>query len=365
MASLSVLFVQNRLCSRTWKQAGALVEGGHAVSIFELGNPSRFRDYSAFKEHASVQVPPDLRSIVRHQRRIRKALGEHIAARTYDIIHSANAPDAFGAWLPGLSDVPVVHDVHDIQTVMRTSWSNAFYNPVVDLLKRHWEKRACTRADGLLTTSPFMADYFARKYGVSRVWALENKPFPTTIDPLPKRSDEDGEVHLVYAGGITLEEKSDRRLIPPFLRLADLGYHIHVYGIFAADDRPAIEAAFATHPRMHLEPLVPQQSFIEEMSQFDAGLIWFTSMHDNIRSASPNKLYEFQVAGIPVITNVQEGALPEEVRRRRCGYVVKDPDDLHKTFQRDRRFTFDLADCFLTSADLEKVYQVVLGADGS
>jgi hypothetical protein len=361
MAPLKVLFVQNRLCSRTWKQAGALTAAGHQVSIFELSQPSRFRDYSAFEEHVTVDVPPDLRSILRHQRRIRAALKTLLAERDYDLVHSANAPDAFGAWLPAMTDVPIIHDIHDIQTAMPTKWSNPVYNRVVDILKRQWERHVCLNAAGILTPSSFMADHFKTKYGIENVWSLANKPFPVAIDSRPKLRERDGEVHLVYAGGITLEEGTDRRLIPPFLRLAELGYHVHVYGVLADADRPVIEAALARHPRVHLEPVVPQESFIEEMSQYDAGLIWFTNLHDNIRSASPNKLYEFQIAQIPVVTNVQEGALPEEVHKRDCGYIVESPEAFHEVFDPEKRFRFSPKDCFLDPQELESIYSQVQG----
>lgn len=362
MAHLRVLFVQNQACSRTWKQARTLAQAGHAVSLFEVAERTPSKDLEMFDSHVTVGVGRDIRSMVAGRRRILRAAKAHLASHTYDIVHTANAPDALGAWFPRITRTPVVHDVHDIQTATPTRWSDPLRNAVIDRLKARWERAACRRARRVLTTSPGMARHFREKYGTDTFHAVENKPLLAPVTTLPKRSAEDGETHLVYAGGLTTQEGGDRALLPPFRELADRGYHIHVYpGFENAAEEKEIRAYFGAHPRLHLEPRVAQDRFIDEMTRYDAGIIWFRNHHLNIRVASPNKLYEFQVAGIPIVTNVTDGHIAQHVKANDSGYVVPDVAAFDAAFDHDRGFMFDTSHCFLKVEEIEDVYAAALG----
>lgn len=324
-------------------------------------------DYSIFRRHVNLPFAPDLIAMVRDRSKILRAIKSEVMASGYDVVHTHNGPDCFGAWLPSVLDVPVVHDIHDIETAAETDWPKTarfhrLKGKTIDWLKRRWEHKASTRTAGVLTTSPAAARFIRDRHGGRNVFALENKPFKGDHDLRPKLSSHDGETHLVYAGGITVAKGSERDLLPVFKRMAADGLHVHLYLMtYNESIRQAVEEQTEDDRRLHLHAPVPQAGFIEEVSQYDYGLIWFTDMNDNIRVTTQNKLYEFQVAGVPIITNLQEGYTAEYIQKKGCGLVVKGAEEVRDAIATSEGFRLDPSDCFMDGQDILDIYDTVLG----
>lgn len=358
--------MQTRLCSRAWKEAKALSDAGAEVMLVELRESSPIMDYSIFGRHTNLPFDPDLLSILRDRPKILRAIASEVAEVRPDIVHTHNGPDCFGAWLPRRLDVPVVHDIHDIETASATHWPETarfhrLKGKTIDWMKRRWEHAASTRTGGVLTTSPAAARLIRARHGGRQVFALENKPFIGDHRLKPKLSATDGQIHLVYAGGITVADGSERDLLPVFRKMADDGLHVHLYLMtYNEAIRDAVERQAEANRRIHLHDPVPQDRFIEEVSQYDFGLIWFTNMNDNIRVTTQNKLYEFQVAGVPIITNLQEGYTADYIREKGCGLTVPGPDAVRQSIDSSDGFTLDPSDCFMDGRAILDIYMKVL-----
>lgn len=366
MADLNVLFVQPRLCSRAWKEARALVDEGVTVSLVELAQSSPIMDYSIFAEHENLPHSPDILAILGNRRRILSTMRERIATLEPDLVHTHNTPDCFGAWLPRWSKRPVLHDIHDLATATPTRWPETarfhrLKGRVFDVLMNRWEHHACRRTAGVLTTSPAMAALIKERHGPRNVLALENKPIRQEYRLLPKLSATDGHRHVAYAGGITVDSGTERDLLPVFERMTDDGLHVHLYLVsYNEAIRRHVRRRCETNPRLHLHEPVPQTRFIEEMSQYDGGVIWFTEINQNIRVTTQNKLYEFQVAGVPIITNMTDGYTPEHIRERGCGVIVKGPEEVASALAEAPPVTTDPESCFMHGRDILSFYEGVL-----
>lgn len=356
-----MLFVQDRICSRSWKEASALREAGVSVDLVELRESSSFRDYSVFDDHVNLPVDPGIRSMALNGRRVRSMVADHLRSRSYDLVQTHNGPDALGAWLPRITSAPVVHDIHDLQTESELPWAGPVKTLAVRTLHRWWEGTACRSATAVMTTSPAMARYVRRKYGRDEVFALENKVLPFSFDPLPKLSESEGGIHLVYAGGIRPGEGTERDLIPVFEQIAGGDIHVHVYPILpdGAEGEQARDALDRA-TNVHAHDLVPQDRFVEEMSQYDWGIVWFTRFNENIRVAAPNKLYEFQVAGLPIVTNVRDGHIGDHVRKRSAGIVVGRADQVPERVEDPPKIDLDPEGCFLKGQEIVRIYEQVL-----
>lgn len=361
MTDLDVLFVQDRLCSRARKEAEALNEAGVRLSLLEVGPPSPLQDYDLFEEHGSLGYPTDMRSLLLKGWPMRRDLGRYLEDVDVDVIHSHNEPDRFGALMPKLTDTPVVHDFHDLQTEILIPYASGPKRWVASRVEERWEGQAFHRADAVVATSPLTAEHLRRKHGEGRVFSVENRASKQHVGERPKLSEEDGEVHVAYGGGLSFLEEAERNIMPDLRVLADAGIHVHLYCVSATEeDAQRIQDACDAHPFLHNDGPVPQSEFIPALSQHDYGLLWFSRTGTNVHLTSPNRLYEYQVAGLPVVTNIPRGFTPEYVRRKGCGFVT---DDIHEVVERVRQggeYNLDPSDCFMEGEEILPVYEAVL-----
>lgn len=355
---MRVLFVQDQMCGRTAKLAQLLRDSGADVSLVELSKSSPLADYSLFDEHLNLPFDRGLATILKRGRKIRSTLEKWLQSRAFDVVHTCNEPDYFGAWLPTLTAVPVVHDLHDLATERPPTSSTPLHNLAIRYLHRRWEAQAARRAAVLLTTSPMMADYLQKKYGHPHVHAITNKVPPQEFVRRAKLSAADGRVHVVYSGGLSLDDRSQRSLLPTLQQMAGNGVEVHVYPVaIKAAERQAIRKACERSAALHFHEPVPQARMIEELSQFDLGVVWnMDPENTNVRFTTPNKLYEYQVAGLGILTNLSDGYVGRYVREKGCGVVVADAEEARREIRKKSTYNLDPGDCFLEPKELLRVY---------
>jgi hypothetical protein len=214
----------------------------------------------------------------------------------------------------------------------------------------------CTRADGIIHTSPEMRDWCA-----SAIPGSGGLLTHVLDGDLPKRewfgdervallSERDREIHTVVPGrpiGLHPER---------VVELADHGVHLHFYGDFTHGQWQAwIDETRGLAPRhLHLHAHVGQEDWVREFSQYDAGwLHTFASRNrGDIRRADwddlnyPARLTTLLAAGVPVIQRDNAGAVVATqtlVRNRELGVFYRDIADLADQL-RDRKLMGRLRD---------------------
>jgi len=171
------------------------------------------------------------------------------------------------------------------------------------LVCRNLESQVAVRRDGLALQGPrlFYSDY---------CWG--------DIARRDKLSTSDGELHLVYGGTVWLESRSPEGADHGLLWLAETaakhGVHLHVYPTVAGPDEfeemMAEYRAFESGTRFfHLHrPLLDHRAFLEEISQYDIGVLVRRSLvtggqawqyaPEKHRYSYANKLADYLDAGL-------------------------------------------------------------------
>jgi len=297
----AVLFVQNRPCTRTDKIANALRNKGvltyaaytYAPSV--MGTRSYEREFP-FWSYAGLL--------------------DFVNNSEFDVIHCSNSPDILVNILIH-SNKKVIHDCHDIHTIEK----KRVYPEEIAM-----EFIANTQADGVISTTEQMRDILMRRYGTvkEKTFVLGNYPLSSfeNVERLPKLSAADGRMHCVYEGGIVDKASAanvpDRYFEPIFLKLAQFGIHVHIYSQCVPE---YLERLDRENPNIHYEGHYSGEQLIKQMTQYDLGLLLFPGgLTAQANSASPNKLYEYLSARLPVVTNIRAHA--NIIEKYHCGGMV-------------------------------------------
>ncbi len=277
----NILFVQESPCIRNYKMAAALRDRGHKVSLaYTVKRLSeRYTGLSddVYNENIFIQHYRQLWDISKY----------------YDIIHCHNEPDVLTvAALAG--DTCVVHDTHDLISLRSDGDSNLAY----------FEGIANRGSDGRVYSTSYQLDEAKKLYGVTGTSLVFNNFTSASDLPqkfLPKLSDKDGKCHIVYEGGVG--GIGHRDFTDIFIQLAKQGIHIHIYPASYNNEQ---DLYFSQNEYIHYNRPVSPKRIMEEMTQYDFGIIPFNIEKGNKRfldSTIANKLFEYLAAGLPVITS--------------------------------------------------------------
>ena len=215
-----------------------------------------------------------------------------------DLIHSHNLPDSLTAIALELfaGRVPVVHDVHDLQSLRRTPYENGFPEPR-ELLAL--EQLAVEHCSALVTVSEELLEEIRARYRPAKPrlvfpnYALR-RDLPLELPPAERRN---GQVpRLVYQGTLSTN-----------------GGHYDLRGIFRDLVREGIlPRRLSVAPRagirgtagVRLHPTLPPSRLLALLPEFDFGWAGFNAdlNRAHLDTCLPNKAYEYVGCGLPVLT---------------------------------------------------------------
>lgn len=231
--------------------------------------------------------------------------------------------------LPALADAArrqgarLVYDARELYPYVAATagrpWVTAFWRLV--------EGRYARRADAVFTVSDRIAEAMAAAYDLPRPTVLYNAPPRQSVPPSPwlrARAGVSPGVPLLLHQGQLRADRGGERLVEAMR---------HVHGavlVFLGDGshRAALErrvAAAGLQARVRFVDPVPPDDLLPVTAGADVGLTMLEDTCLNHRYALPNKLFEYLVAGLPVLAS----DLPE-LRRVVAGYgvgMVVDPAD--------------------------------------
>jgi glycosyltransferase involved in cell wall biosynthesis len=289
--------------SRVRREAGALAEAGHAVTVVEL-DPDASGTIDGFRRVSAS--PPAW---------IERALPFHLYRAAFLVWFLARIlrlrPDAVHAHdaamlLPGLigarlTRARLVYDSHELATGVpyRDGRWAAFVSWI--------ERIAVPRTDAVITVSDGIADRLQELYElrdrpvvVRNACALPARPPDGTL----RRTLGIGDAPLVLHQGAAAPGRGCESLVRalPHVRGANL--------VFLGDGEPGfteqldeLAAGLGLEQQVHFHPAVPMEELLSYTAEADVGVTLLEDTCENHRLALPNKLFEYLAAGVPVVAS--------------------------------------------------------------
>lgn len=198
----------------------------------------------------------------------------------------------------------LVYDAHELFPDMANKW--------VRLKRKSWlrlEARLLPRADLAVTVNELIAAEMSTRYGVPPPLVLLNCPDPPPdFDPTIRHDHIRDHLSLPAESKIVLYQgwMSEGRGLENLVRAAPLLVEDAVvvfmgYGDYEDD----LKRMAAQEPpgRVHFLPAVPQNELLAYCASANVGVIPYQAVDLNNYYTSPNKLFDFIQAAVPIVAN--------------------------------------------------------------
>jgi glycosyltransferase involved in cell wall biosynthesis len=244
-----------------------------------------------------------------------------------DVLHSHNLPDELTVEALGVVDgrVPVVHDVHDLQSLRRTPYEDGFPEPADPL---GLEKLAVEGSAGLVAVSDELLGEIRARHAVpERTLVFPNFALARDLPVLLPAHDVSGHgpPAFVYQGTLaTNGGHYDLRDL--FTRLVQSHVTVDVH---AAREVPEYEQLADQLPGLtYHAPLEPNE-LLRVLPRYDFGWAGFNDGLNaaHLDTALPNKVFEYLGCGLPVIT-LGHQAIKRLVEDEGLGVALESVDEL-------------------------------------
>jgi|GEM_PF-601862 len=316
----NILFIQDSSpCIRNIKMATALKLYGLSIHlIHRQKNPDQAYGFGNDVFESITRLPSHH---FREMSVIKKVISDH----KIELIHFHNGPDRLASKMMQYNlGVPVIYDQHDFLS----------FKGRITRRKARYEKISNEENDGAVYITENYKNVVSSKYKInSHHMVLPNYGVASLLLPekaiLPKLSQRDGSLNLVYVGLITQHKNKVRNLIDIFSALSAQGFHIHVY-----PTRRKAYPLYAEIPGVVMHQKLPVSQLIREISQYDLGIAFLKhdvsdrNRKDELRYGFWNKIYDYLMAALPVVTMDYYSDMSKFIVENRFGISLKFIEDL-------------------------------------
>lgn len=245
---------------------------------------------------------------IRHAKRLpprEQTMVERIVFYRADVIHAHDLPQLrAGAVAKKLLKVPLIYDAHELYPEIGTLTSDQ-----KRALSRR-ERRYVRCADAVITVNKYIAEEMKKRYSIDLPHVILNATNWPTEPRLREHADRFREkFHIPLDHRIVLFQgwMSSQRGLQPMvkaMRMLPAEFHLVFMGYGEGRDeliRIAHEEGLTS--RVHFMDAVPQSELLNWTSSADVGVIPYQPIDLNNYYCSPNKLFEFIQAELPIIAN--------------------------------------------------------------
>jgi glycosyltransferase involved in cell wall biosynthesis len=313
---MRVLFLQQQPCSRAFKYAAGLRSAGREALrlAFAYRGLTLSERYGSGDELFNRWWQLDGTQTAG----LRTAVTEFRP----DLIHSHNLPDSLTVLALELTEsrIPVVHDVHDLQSLRRTPYEDGFPEPDEPL---ELERRAVEGCAALVTVS----DELLTEIGARHRLLASSLVFPNYAlrRDLPESVGPERELEqpprLVYQGTLSTNGGHyDLREL--FTAIAGQGLELHVYPSRRVDGYDGL-------PGVQVHETLTPSALLKTLPRYDLGWAGFNEELNapHLDTALPNKAFEYIGCGLPVLT-LRHRALSRFLAERGLGLSLDSVEDL-------------------------------------
>lgn len=318
---MRVMFLQRQPCARALKYAVALTAEAPGIELaFAYQGMTLSQFYGTgdelFTRWYRLGIDPDAD--------LSRALDDFEP----DLIHSHNLPDVLTVAAQEVTDgrIPIVHDVHDFQSLRRTPYEDGFPDPPDRVAA---ERAAIERSDAVVTVGRELMDEIDERYRApARTLLIPNLAMRRDLPelPSPRASMRRRPFRLVYQGTLSVGGGHyDLREI--FAGLLTAGVALDVYPSRpASDEYRALERA---HGRLTICAPRSPRDLLRALVDYDAGWAGFNATNNgpHLDTVLPNKAFEYVGCGLPVIA-LPHRALARWIEEEGVGAVVSTPERL-------------------------------------
>jgi glycosyltransferase involved in cell wall biosynthesis len=219
-----------------------------------------------------------------------------------DVVHAHDLPQMRGGLVAARRlGVPFVYDAHEL------------YPEIGTLTERQQqrlgrlERRLMPKCDVAITVNPHIAAEMSKRYRVRAPEVILNAIDPVDVGARHLRFHEllglaVSDRVLLFQGWMSPTRGLDLLIdalarTEPVVHLVLMGYGD------MADDLIEQARRLGVEERVHIIPAVPQDELLHWTQAADAGVIPYPAVDLNHRFCSPNKLFEFIQAGLPIVAN--------------------------------------------------------------
>ncbi|HLW01588.1 MAG TPA: glycosyltransferase family 4 protein [Ktedonobacterales bacterium] len=224
---------------------------------------------------------------------------------------------------------PLIFDAHELPWVEPTTTRFRRLNALAIRVF----KGMVPRCNGVITVSPPIAQELQRRYGGPEPVLIRNMPeyqAPVSSDRLRNRLGLSEQTRIaLYQGNLQPDRGLDRLVYAA--KFLDPGVVIVLMGRSVMGDAlQKLIAQEGVDDRIKVLPPVPYAELLEWTTSADVGLILYARSHSlNVQMCLPNKLFEYLMAGLPVLASSLD-AVAEILQTYEVGAIVSslEPEEI-------------------------------------
>jgi len=216
----------------------------------------------------------------------------------------------------------LVYDTHELET--EAGGARGVIRPIYKLI----ESQLIHHCDAVVVVADSIADWYVKTYGIERPAVVRNMPdlrtqaLPGDISMLRRHFGiPEQALIFIYQGGLFRG-----RRIEQFVRVfekAKAGRHLVFMGYGKLEG--VVREAAARNPNIHFLPAVPPGEVLRHTAGADVGLVGVENACLSYYYSLPNKLFEYVMAGLPVVMP-DFPEMRKVAERAGCGWVVGEAD---------------------------------------
>jgi len=308
------------------KQARSLADSGYDVTLAAIADFEE-RVVDGIRVLGLPQPRSRLLRPANWWRILRISLKEHA-----DIYHFHDPELLLPAWqIKLLTGRPIIYDVHENypQDILTKEWIPGPLRRLVSALFRVFENTAVRGMDGVVVVNTHLEERFRGKARVVRVANYSRLDNHVPSGREPGRAEPGARPYFVYAGRVS-DDRGIYECLQALESLEEQEAEIFCAGrighVANGQLRALLEHSQSQRPFKYLG-LLPYEAIPPLFEGALAGLLCFLPTPNNVLG-TPNKLFEYMSAGIPVIAS-DFPFIREVVEEADCGLLVQ-PDDVEQ-----------------------------------